>query len=873
MRRKLLLFVCVLFSLIAVVPVVGAQGSEIIVTLALHDFMRNMSFEDVFAEFEAQNPGVRIQPVYLPFDAFFLDSSAHNIDDHLDGVQALASAADVLLVGENSLSVAGTRAGYFLDLMPLASSDVGLDPAAFIPGAWDAYHWDNGLWALPAKVEPFMFVYDIAAFDRAGLSYPNANWTLGDLANAARTLTQYDDAGAISIPGLVTNGGDALLLHSLVANSLLDEIGSPRFNTPALTALVEAWAALRKEGIVAPSTAQNGLDSSVPMSIVGTFGLTPNPLETDVSPRGVSALPGGRISLDTTGIAVSAGTAHPDIAYALATFLTESAFAQSIPFGYRSALVTPPVAVPAPPTDGVFVFAGSLNLDPALAAAVESLLPQALSGAERRFDDYLSEAVQAVVDGEDAATALSNAEGEAAVHLQTAAARRGVTPLIVATPVPEIALNPGEIDLRFGAGFIAQTNEWEAIMRAFTELDPQVGRVTLDTDFGVFEDYAERTDCFYLNYNAVPEASLGAILPLDPFISIDPAFSPGNVAGNAQSQLQRDSRTWAYPFVINPMLLNYHPGLFAQAGVPEPSDTWSISAFTDALRALNAILPEDQLPYTDRGFGDTYLLLLMAAYGGLPIDYRTTPPTFEFTDPTTVEAIRQVLDLAKADLISYQELAGNTFMIASTDDGTPDPIYSEAVGAGMSFFGGDISTEPIPYRMTAYPTGALNAVSYAIGTGYISAQSQNPDACYRLFGFLAQHPELFDGMPAFRSQFSNPTLLADQGDNAVDFYTRFDALMQDPTNVVIPSSFSGGGVATGTNLSRRWLNQAFDAYVLEDADLLTALTDAESKVNAFQTCLNGLPPFDAANPTANQRGLIDCAVSVDPDMAVLFPSA
>ena len=43
---------------------------------------------------------------------------------------------------------------------------------------------------------------DPALFDQAGLTYPDASWTLEDVAHAARTLTQYDSSGAVSIPGM-----------------------------------------------------------------------------------------------------------------------------------------------------------------------------------------------------------------------------------------------------------------------------------------------------------------------------------------------------------------------------------------------------------------------------------------------------------------------------------------------------------------------------------------------------------------------------------------------------------------------------------------------------------------------------------------------
>jgi len=865
----LILMVAVTLTAPAVLPAAAQSGTTI--TLALTDFMRNLPVDDALAEFEAQNPGIRVQPVYLPYSSFYYTAAAENIDEHLQGAEALAAAADVALVDGESLSPEATRAGYFLDLTPLASSDAAFSPADFIPAAWESFRWDNGLWALPAKIEPLLLTYDPALFDQAGLAYPDASWTLEDVAHAARTLTQYDGSGAVSIPGLVTNGSDTALLRSLYRQSLNDEAGNPRLNTPELAALLEGWAELVDEGVVSAFTTQNLVDNSIPMMIGGSFGLGSDPLNPDAVSRVLVALPGGSIGVSTTGFAVSGGTAHPTEAYQLAKFLTESATFQSALLGYRSARVNPPVAsAPPAPEEGALVLAVSAFVDPQIAAQIDALLGQALSDAELRYADYLDAAIKAVTDGTDAVTALSDAELIAVTNLQTASAVRGATPLIVATPVPEVVLAPGEIELTFSAGFASQVGDWERLLREFAALDPQVGAVRLTTDFGTLSDYAEQNDCFYVNYNAVPAADLTKILALDPFLSADPAFSPDDVAGNTLALLQRDNRTWAYPFSISPTLLNYHADLLAQAGIAEPRTGWTISAFADALRALDAVIPADQKPFTDRGFGDSSLLMLIAAYGGLPIDYRTTPPVFNFTDPATVEAIRTVLDMAKDGLIAYQELAGNGFMIMIGDGENPDPIYAEASGGGLMLVGGDSQMGANPYRMTTYPTGAYSAVSYEIGTGYISATSQNPDACYRLFGFLAQHPELFGSMPALRSQFSNPALLANAGQSALDFYTRFDALMQDPNTVIIPSPFTGELSLMGDFITRRWLDAAFDDYVLHDADLLTALTDAQAKVEAFQACAAALPPYDAANPMDYQSDLQTCASAVDPEMSSMF---
>jgi hypothetical protein len=50
---------------------------------------------------------------------------------------------------------------------------------------------------------------------------------------------------------------------------------------------------------------------------------------------------------------------------------------------------------------------------------------------------------------------------------------------------------------------------------------------------------------------------------------------------------------------------------------------------------------------------ESAMLTLIAAYGGLPLDTRTDPPTVNFSDPATVNALQQVLDLVKNGYISY----------------------------------------------------------------------------------------------------------------------------------------------------------------------------------------------------------------------------
>ena len=210
------------------------------------------------------------------------------------------------------------------------------------------------------------------------------------------------------------------------------------------------------------------------------------------------------------------------------------------------------------------------------------------------------------------------------------------------------------------------------------------------------------------------------------------------------------------------------------------------------------------------------------------------------------------------------------------EDDTIDLIYTELAGPfSLGLLVAD-ETETVgedPYRSTTYPTGnQFNAVVYEVGTLYISANTQSADACYRLISFLGSRPDLAGAMPARFSLLNDPALSAAQGQDTVDFYNQVAAVMGSINGVFLPSQF-GGGQSPESLLLPLWLNQAFDAYVLEDGDLLQALEEKEAVVRGYLDCTAGIPPFD---PAVYDDGLdyfrlyADCAVLVDSSLQPLF---
>ncbi|MBN2470864.1 MAG: hypothetical protein JXN59_09080, partial [Anaerolineae bacterium] len=171
---------------------------------------------------------------------------------------------------------------------------------------------------------------------------------------------------------------------------------------------------------------------------------------------------------------------------------------------------------------------------------------------------------------------------------------------------------------------------------------------------------------------------------------------------------------------------------------------------------------------------------------------------------------------------------------------------------------------------TLYPQGASGGfVAFDITTGYISSYAQSPEAAYRFLSTAAAHPELFTGMPVRASQVNDPAVVAAQGADVAAIYAQLYTLLQNPNTVVFPANSGIGGIASNF-LTEYWLKTAFDAYVLEGADLITALEDAQATTQAYLDCLAAYQPDSAATDPifGSFTGMMDCATTVDPTLSI-----
>lgn len=900
-RRHLHLLLPLALLVFSIVPALQAQ-EEVTISLAVQGFLSDL-LRDPIAQFEAENPGIKVHLTSTPDSGFAEITSVDTLSSYLDSAEELASAADVLIVDSSTLSLASTRSGFFLDLAPLVRSDSDLNVDDFFPAMWQSFQWDNGFWALPIGGSLIGILYDPAAFDAAGLAHPDAFWTLADLKNAVEVLNEYDASGNITNAGLMilaSSGGAGLVTSSLVSTPIFDPTqpdALPDFSSTELESVLTEWAdilsLLRVTG-----TSTVTVSSEVPLMIApqafGTFGRG----GSRESQLEFAPLPGGRYGLSVSGAAISSGTLYPEAAYQLAKFLTSNSqavggFFSTIP-ARKSLLGAETQGSGGGP--GGFRPGGQLTAEQL--ATVEQDMANAIPESEQLFAGILQWVANQVSEGSlTARQALDEALITLADFQAVVEERRANTAIAVATPPPVIEVAPGEVALKFGIqGFadpLPNQDDWDALAADFAANDPQVGRV----DYSVLtprgggnnlETITQEVDCFYQSSNIVPSADTSLLLPLDPLLSSDPTFSRDDIAGNVLAQMQRENMTWGMPLNIQPQTMYYLPEAFQNAGAFEPYSGWSVADFENALRTLKTH-PDDDAPFESRGFDGTYLLTLIAAYGGLPLDYRTSPITPNFDDPTTVEAVRQVLDLVKGGYIAYNPLAqtGAGFVVvAIQEDAESDPIpmYSELFLGGFFIGGGAnvvVEGDTPQYKRVTFPQGTTyTALAYTVGGAYISASTPNAEACYRFISALAQESGLLSGMPARRSVINSDAVRTTQGDDAVAVYNELDAMMQRENVIEFPIGQGGNVTNIGSNLVEYWLYRVFDEYVADETghyDLAAKLTEAQSYAEGYLACIADIPPFTGAQgggPGGAREYIqqfMQCSVDVDPSTSSRFP--
>lgn len=823
-RGLSMLVVILLVFLLGGIRTIEVYAQTRTLSLAIPDTMFPIFRDVVIPNFQESHPDVYVEIRTISIDLYQdleLPPNTDELEDYVDAANQLVTIADVHFLLPYLLSPEITRAGYFLDMSPLVDADADLSPDDFMMPIDEAFAWDGGLWALPVIATPVVLVYDPAAFDAVGLNYPTESWTFADYAFAAEQLSNT------YTPAMQVTPVDLPALFRIFTNEPFfdDRFPSqPDFASSPLTELVGRWADLEREGIVT-----SGFTEHAPMRFARISEL----VDQDLS----GVLLSGQASADVYSVAISSGTDDPESAYELAHYLT------TVPelSGLIPAAMSVRYSLQNQNEDGRW------SLPETALALRQQALENVLSPADLQFGFYLQGALTSIAQGASVEVALQSAQQLAQDNLTQIASLQGNEQIVVA-PV-EIPTDFGGTSIKFGL-FTGSTQfsnraQWEDVVGAFVASDAEIDQIELNfiAPFEGYWDEIPRNDCIFgYDYQIYDNEDL---LVLDPLLDADATFDPADVVGDVMLEMQRDGNTYAIPVAVFPQVLRYDPDLFLEANIPAPDGTWTVNEFIDALQQLAGVNDGAQL-YFELNYSTPWELL-MAGYGAAPIDYSTEPPTLHLTDPDVVDAIRQVLDLAKSGLIDYQPMTtffGNGPLIPADA-----PIVSDQLRNSST------DRASMGYELTTFPLGSDNTpISFYTNSSFIFSDAPYPEACYRWLREITRHPELFEAMPAYHSMIDNPVTEAVHGETEIATFRRFADMMESPDRVFIRSY----GLGTGESM---FMTRAFDRYVLEDADLEAELALAQELTLAYQACSPG-----------RNINVLECLFEVDPTIRDNIPA-
>jgi ABC-type glycerol-3-phosphate transport system substrate-binding protein len=327
----------------------AAESGNIVITFAEWELFKPF-YEPLMEEFHRENPSITVHFVNSP--EF---QNADNIDE-LKIIRAFASSADTIVIG-GRLGRLDNENTYFHDLQPQIDKDGELNPEDFWPGALTGCQDSQGhTLGLPYHLYLRGVFFDEQAFQDAGLPFPKPGWTWDDFRKDTAALAQQKQ-GAIRYGFADTNETIlSPLLEQRLAKTNGDipiqtiaddlqwylDLASQKSLYPIQDAVGneaehqahERWhtmfrgnnkrPAMWDEGVQSPDPALKTDPSEVltededPSThlAINRFGLAPFPAATDGSH--INNTP-----IYVNCVAISAGSAHIQAAYAWAKFLTQ----------------------------------------------------------------------------------------------------------------------------------------------------------------------------------------------------------------------------------------------------------------------------------------------------------------------------------------------------------------------------------------------------------------------------------------------------------------------------------------------------------------------------------------------------------------------
>jgi hypothetical protein len=382
--------------------------------------------------------------------------------------------------------------------------------------------------------------------------------------------------------------------------------------------------------------------------------------------------------------------------------------------------------------------------------------------------------------------------------------------------------------------------------------DDEIGAVELyENNTNPLEGYTQETDCFFFPTSISQYPGEMNLMDLMPLVQVDSAFANDALFAEAVSLLEDNDMLYGYPLMVAPSVIFYDEAMIGASFAL--SEGLSATEFEQLL--LQTGNSDIELPvFAPARISPIYILALATASDALLYDTRQTPPTVNI-DAQTIQDVQVVLDMAKAGLIEYQPLQENNGRPGQQNAPLKEESWQAFEFRRLITENEGASLLPAEYGLMLYPAGRQFApLIVDVGAVYINAQSSLTSACYRWSQHLADNAHLFmGGMPATRSALdtvSNPSNMM--------FFNQVQNRLQSDKLIVLPPPHRPLSLSQQADMY--WLAGAFDAYVLDEANLSDELQTVSDFIDQLRDC-------EQSVAVSNSSVTLECITTIDPDAA------
>ncbi len=259
-----------------------------------------------------------------------------NYDQQVETMIAGGEQVDIMEVAQEAIGFG--KQGAVLNLAPYIKASKLNMKQQFIPGYIGTYSYRGAQYAIPERGGFMVMYYNKSMFKKAGLPFPNAKWTWSEFLKDAQKLT-------IRQGGTTTQWGVALdnwwpkfgsFVHQNGGHMLNANMTASTVNTPATMQALQFYQDLQYKYHVSPNAIDmanmgNGANVDAMFANQQTAMMTTGlwdiqPFKQARVNFGIAPLPlgkaGGGMEAVGTGLAISAKSKYPKVAFDVIKFLT-----------------------------------------------------------------------------------------------------------------------------------------------------------------------------------------------------------------------------------------------------------------------------------------------------------------------------------------------------------------------------------------------------------------------------------------------------------------------------------------------------------------------------------------------------------------------